>query len=830
MKVNQPSFTAGELAPSLHGRVDLAKYRVGLAKCFNYIVRTHGGVENRPGFEFVCEVKDSSKATRLMPFEFNTEQTYILEFDDQAMRVIKDGGQVLETGKTITAATQANPVVITIAGHGYANGDEVYISGVTGMTELNGKNYLVANQTTNTVELTTKAGANVNGTGYGAFSAGGTAARVYTLTTPYVEADLFELKAAQSADTMTICHEDYAVRDLTRTGHTSWTLSTVSFAPVQAAPTSPSVTPNTTGTENYSYKITAYNEETAEESLPTAEATISNGATTADNTISWTGASGADTYNVYKEKNGIWGYIGSTEDTTFLDDNIAADLDDTPPKARNPFNAAGDYPSCVNYHDQRKVYGGSTNKPQTMWLSQSANYKNFTFSSPFKDDDAITRTIASRQVHKVRHLVSMGDLIVLTSGGEWKVSGIDGLITPSTINARPQSYYGASNVEPIVSGQTVLFVQARGARVRDLSYKLEADGYSGNDLSVLASHLFEGYTIVQWAYQKEPWSVVWAVRSDGILIAMTYLREHEVWAWHTHEDGGGGVYESVAAVAEGDEDALYVVVKRTINGRVVRYIERMHTRQFDDIEDAFFVDSGLTLDSPLTATGFTNADPCVVTAASHGLSNGDIVDLTGFLDASGEPIADINLNGWIVANATTNTFSLQDSNGDDVDSTAWSSYGSGGEVRKAVTTVSGLDHLEGESVVALANGSVVRGLTVSGGAITLTDAASRIHIGYGYNCDIQTLGIDPGGSQTMASRKRKVTQITAKVVDTRGFWAGPDADNLTEYLEALNSLLDEDVVMTITGEWENDGSVYCRQPDPLPSTILSLVPDVAVGG
>ena len=222
--VQLTNFTGGELSPRLDGRNDLGKYPHGCKTLENFVVFPHGSAARRSGTQFVAEVKDSSAKTRLIPFEFSTTQTYMLEFGNQYIRFYKDDGQILESDKTISGATQANPAVITATGHSYDNGDEISISGVSGMTELNNKRYLVANKTTNTFEITDVDGTNINGTGFTAYTSGGVANKVFEISTPYLTAELFDLKFAQSADVMYITHPNHEVEKLSRTGHTSWTL------------------------------------------------------------------------------------------------------------------------------------------------------------------------------------------------------------------------------------------------------------------------------------------------------------------------------------------------------------------------------------------------------------------------------------------------------------------------------------------------------------------------------------------------------------------------------------------------------------------------------
>ena len=224
------SFTAGEVSPRMEGRVTLDTYREGLSDMTNLLVLPQGGVTRRPGTEFLGEIKDSSKAARLIPFQFKTTDTYILEFGDQVMRVYRNGLQVIDaTDKNITAITQASPGVITSNSHGFSNGDEVYVDAIVGMTELNGRNYRVANVTTNTFTLTDLFGNAIDTTNFTAYTSGGTATEIYNIASPYAVADLPAVRFVQSADTMFLVHPSYAIRKLTRTADNNWTFSTASI-------------------------------------------------------------------------------------------------------------------------------------------------------------------------------------------------------------------------------------------------------------------------------------------------------------------------------------------------------------------------------------------------------------------------------------------------------------------------------------------------------------------------------------------------------------------------------------------------------------------------
>jgi hypothetical protein len=246
------SFTAGEVSPRMEGRVTLDTYREGLADMTNLLVLPQGGVTRRPGTEYLGEIKNSAQAARLIPFQFKTTDTYILEFGDQTMRVFRSGLQVLDAAdKVITGITQANPGVITSNSHGFSDGDEIFVDAIVGMTELNGRNYRVDNATTNTFTLTDLFGNDIDTTSFTAYGSAGTATEIYNIATPYAVADLPALRFVQSADTMFIVHPSYAIRKLTRTADNNWTFSTATITG------SPSPALNDT-TNNYPSVVTFF--------------------------------------------------------------------------------------------------------------------------------------------------------------------------------------------------------------------------------------------------------------------------------------------------------------------------------------------------------------------------------------------------------------------------------------------------------------------------------------------------------------------------------------------------------------------------------------------
>lgn len=794
LRAYQPAFTGGELSPALWARVDLAKYGSGLKSALNLFIHAHGGASNRAGFEFVGEVKDSTKKTRLIPFQFNTEQSYVLEFGHLYMRVYRNGGLVLSGLSAYEAVTpytqddvddlvltqEADVMYIThvlyaprklsrladdnwslttptftptmtvptgVAGSEYfqrKNGDSGSASFVVTAVGAGGEQSAVSSSITRTLQWGKEDG------------------RTYKFTwNPVVGAVSYRLYRSASGDIGLLVEVTATEVTIGQFG-----INGVSPSPPGGAdPGAPSAPTGlafeTLWGSNMRYKVAAISGSTGEESLPSAAVTLTNDLTYKGNknTITWSPVAGAAYYVVYKESNGVYGYIGKTETTSFTDENIVADTADAPQSANNPFVGAGNYPRCSTFVEQRFALGGTLNDPQAIWMSQSANYENFGYANPRKASDALEFRIRSRQVNEVRSLLALRGMMVLTSGAEWTVTGGQAdFIAPDAIVIKSQGYRGASKVQPVVVGNTVLFAQERGGVVRDFSYEFTEDSFTGKDLTILSRHLFEDREIKAWGYAQAPYSIVWVVMDDGSLRSLTYMKEHDVWAWTRHETDG--VFEDVAVIGEGMEDVPYFLIKRTIGGVTKRYIERLHSRSFTNVEDAFFVDSGLTYSGAAT------------------------------------------------------------------------------------TTISGLGHLEGKQVVALADGNVVRNLTVAGGSIALQNAAQKVHVGLPYEAMLKTLDLDLGevrGLGTVQGRKKSVSNVTMRVERTRGIWLGTDdytrdSGKMIEYkqreTEAWNEAIQAytgDLAITPMPTWRDGGNVVVKQFDPLPMTILAVMPDVTLG-
>ena len=663
--VQLTNFTGGELSPRLDGRNDLQKYPTGCKTLENMIVFPHGSAARRSGSQFVAEVKDSSKETRLVPFEFSTTQTYMLEFGNQYIRFYKDNGQILSGGSA------------------------------------------------------------------------------YEIASPYLEAELFDIKYAQSADVMYLCHPNHPVKKLARTGHTSWTLTSVEFT------NGPFMDHNIETTT-----ITASHTNAGQTGTLTLSST-----TGVNSNQGWLSTDVGRLVHMLDGHVKITGYTSST----VVDMEVITDISNGSAStdfALGSFSSTTGHPSCVTFFEQRLVFAATLSQPQTLFFSKSGDYENMddNYHGTVADDDAIIYTIASNQVNAIRFMTATRTLIIGTAGGEFAVSGggTDIAITPTNILIKKQSNNGAANVDALAVGNATLFLQRARRKLRELAYNFDVDGYVAPDLTILAEHISEG-GFKQLSYQQEPNQVIWCARNDGQLIGLTYQREQQVVAWHRHIFGGAfgsgiAVCDSVATIPTDDSEyQTWVIVKRTINGATKRYVEYIHQYDFDETDDTSF----------------------------------------NFLDSQ------LSYDG------------------------------------SAVTNISGLAHLEGQTVSVLADGATHPDKVVSSGSITLERAASKVKVGLSYTSLLQTMRIDAGSQNgTSQSKTKRIYEITARLYESIGVEIGPDLANMERipFRSSANAMdsginvFTGDKEIEFRGNYETDGFIFVRQTQPLPLTILSLYP------
>jgi hypothetical protein len=950
----QSSFNSGEWAPNLWARTDIEKYHSGAALLRNFFVDYRGGASTRPGTKYCLRGYKDSSAIRMIPFQVTLTLGFACEFGQQYIRFYQNGAPILEAGLAITGITNAKPAVVSVM-NTYNTGsvDWVYISGVAGMTQINGGYYVIQTATSGALTLYDLFGNEVDATGWGVYTAGGTTQRVYTIASPYAAGDLALVKFAQNVDLLILCHPSYPPQVLTYNGTTSWTINPIVFGTAVAAPIGLAVsTTLSAGATNYSYAITAVDNAGEESALstPIALASVQDLAEIAGtNTITWDSVTGATSYNVYKTLStttnpvptGVpYGYIGNVTGTTMADSNITPDFTQGPPVIQTPFvpgagvlsytvgthgsystiptvvvgspsaggtqataaailgatsvtlnshgignidittntsttpvgtllnfpngqqlliegatlisSGGGDwnweitsvtinspgyistgtppsnpvvptgssasnfhafaagytynfiwgvvqvvplqdgsgyltppsvvfgsgaatatavlgpstsgYPAVPAFFQQRLVLAGPSSAPQTFFMSQPGRYYNFNISNPVQDDDAITGTIISGQLNSIKSMVNQpAGLIILTDGSSWLVNGgsFGAAVTPAAIVANAQSFNGANDMPPIVVVFDMLYTQSKGSVVRDSLYNFYANVYTGTDISILASHLFYSYQLKEWAFAEEPFKLVWAVRNDGTLLCLTFLKEQDFIAW-THSDTTGGLFNSVCTTVEtvpqGNINATYFAVARTINGTSVQYIERLAERYFTNgVNSAWTVDCG------------------------------------------------IQYNG------------------------------------SPATNFQGAQFLAGKTCTGLADGVIIPNFVMPvNGEFTLSTAASTVTVGLAYLPQLQTLYID-AGNPTIQGKQKKIPKVTIRVVDTLGLQIGSTFSTMTPMKDFIignvGSLLNQVVTGLVTGDGQTlidpmytEQGQYCiEQPYPFPATILGVIPELAVG-
>ena len=812
------AFSGGEVSPEMFGRIADNKFQQGAATMLNFIAKPQGPAQNRPGFAYVNAVKNSAKATRLLSFTFNTVQTMVIEMGDQYFRFHTQGQTLLYSdGSAWNSGT--NYTVGDIAKH-------------------SGTNYYAKTAHSNSQPP--------NGTNWYAMPAN----YIYEVPHPYLEAELFDVHYVQSADVMTLVHPSHAPRELRRLGATKWELKVIDFGTPLAAPTGVSVSayiPSSSSTnadtyQDHNYVVTAVKASLVDESNQSSTATVSNNifVTGAKNTISWNAVSGAARYRIYKDQGGIFGYIGETTTTSIIDDNIGPDFSQTPPIHENDFIGSNNYPGAVSYFEQRRVFAGTNNAPQNMWMTKSGTESNMSFGLPIRDDDRIEFRVAAREANTIRHIVPLTQLLLLTGSAEWRVTSVNSdAITPTSISVKPQSYVGADNSQPVIVNNSLVYAAARGGHIRELGYNWQANGFVTGDLSLRAPHLFDNYTIKDMALSKAPIPIVWAVSSSGKLLGLTYVPEQALGAWHQHDTDG--TFESVACVSEGNDDVTYCVIKRTVDGDVVRYIERMGTRLFATQRDNFFVDSGATYNGTNT-----NGSQTVTISGGTNYTKGENLTVTANYNLFNAPpsVADkddaiVLVDGTDLYRLTILSTSSQTVATAKIDKDLPVSLRNTGittyEVARNV--ISGISWLEGKTVNILADGAVHPQKTVSSGAVTLDRAASVVHVGLPYNSDLNTLPMALQIEAMGQGRVKNLNHVWLRVLESSGIFAGPSADQLVEAKQRTTepygsppSLKTQDIKIMLTPQWQDNGQLFVRQTDPLPLTVVALTLEVAMGG
>jgi len=823
----QPSFAAGELSPAMWARIDLAKYAVGARTMRNFFVHAHGGASNRPGLEFIAFPKYHNKAAGLIPFQFSSQQAYVIEAGDLYMRFFMDGGQILNDANAIyeiatpylatelrkLKVTQSADVLYlcnvghkprTLSRKGHADWTMAEFDYQDGpYLTMNSKDTTItASATTGNINLTATDDVFLAGHVGSIWKLGHTMpsknvwgfpnAPVWSATSAYLKNNVVKYgsklyfalnpigdpgggsNAAPDTDTtnwdesspnLTMEIMVYKTWRAETSGYWSgnikimrWDKPTSTWKEVRSL----------SGSEDRNYSIS---EDVDEPVLMRIESTNFRQINKENNAPNLQGYISFETAHAPYEG---WLQITGVTDGKHAAATVKKDIgsiDATTDWAEGAWSNVRGYPlTVVFYPGDRLVFASSTYEPQTLWMSKVADYVNFGVSpDEVKDDDGVTRTLSSRKVNNILAIVPLKNkLAAFTSEAEWMIGpgNQSTAITPTAFDAQVEGYRGSSEVDPLVIGNRLLFVQAKGATVQDVGYDISADGLVGSDLSVLSKHLFKNRKIVAWAYQQEPDSIAWAIRDDGILLGLTYLREHEVWAWHRHDTQG--FFEDLCTIPGDDHNEVWFIVRRGDK----RYIERMAPRM-------------------TVPAGLYESDPTY---------KSEMMKRAWFVDC-----------GLRYEGAPTKVFS-------------------------------GLDHLEGKEVAILADGFVMPRQVVTGGKVDFssikgTAGFSIVTVGLPYSSDLETLNAEYTLKDgTAQARLKKVSTVSMRVEDSRGGLIGPNANRLDpmkvtikEYGAALD-LFTGDVKLTMQGGYDPGGRVFIRQEDPLPITILAVMPNIEHGG
>ncbi len=885
MKFIQPSFSAGELSPSLWSRVDFAKYHTGCKVMKNFVALAEGGFENRPGTKFIGEIPGNG---RLIPFEFNSDQTYMLVFTDELMQIVQGDGFVVYPEDH----EDAGEVVQIVSPYAVEDLDDVRVAQSADTMFLSHPSYPLYTLTRTQhwewtftalvldtlalppVTLTCDPPGNPSDPGgstqvfsyylvsrFGIYR--GTKSATISVTVPDAFSGSVTLRwkrGAMQSGSSYIAPDGY---DVYRNGVFYFYVPTTASYPVW---TDTGIGPSGSAGSSSSYHTITYGNFNATfiAGVPAdfgdhkyAVASVINGdesyrsktatGRTSDPwavgervTIEWSPVAEATSYRIYKNDSGQWGWIGEffvsvnsnllravtqiefvngdpfiltipdhgyvTGDTIevtnadnglllgetlplvptnyvvtmidadtftldgtaassdavitnaeivavktpyiptkFIDNNIDPDVSYGPRSTlMYDFSKPDHYPTAVGLFQQRLMLANTHDDPTTVWGTRTGSLSDMSLAQTARPDDPIEARPASGKVNGIRHLVPLNGLLMFTSGSEIVLHGADGSLSANNLEFNFDSYIGCpDHPAPLPINKSLVFPNRAGKTIQNLEFSLEADGYKGKELTVLARHVFKDSPLQAWAYQQNPNGVIWAVRADGALRGMTFLPDHEVYAWHRHDTQG--LFKSVGCITGPVQDDAYFIVARTVSATTKYYVEKMVER---------VADGGAFLDSHLTYAG------------------------------------------------------------------------------SPTTVITGLEHLEGLSVVALADGNVVKDLVVSSGSITLPAEASAVHVGLAYTSEFQSLGLDMQGDNE--GKKQAVLGLVLRVLDSRGGLLGPTPSTTLAikrplYGAAPTDLFTGDIEQLLTPAWGRTAAYVIQQTSPLPLTVLAVVPNVDVG-
>lgn len=769
LRRSQNSFSGGEIGSKVLGRVDLAKFNTGLRYAKNVFVEIEGAFSNRAGLEFGGHCLTDSGVIRYYPFEAPNDVTYVMEITPGAIRFYFD-----------------NQIVLDGLGDPFA------------------------------------------------------------VITPYTSDDIYGLVFAQSNDIMTITHQAHAPRELRRTAFNVFNLVTITTNPAVTAPSISIVDSDGAGAGEIeqAYKVSTI-DGNGIEGLASAKITNENNLDVAGdhNTVGWNEVAGASAYIAYKRRAGQFGFIGfvRTEDNfggvapnrtyRVIDNQINPNVSQTPKEAVDPFPTSNDYPGICILYQQRRVFSASLAKPNSIISSQVGAFDGFRNSIPAVPDDSFEFALGAARTQRIRHIVSLDDLLIFTSTQEWRLNASNGFSASQPPDLKPQSSIGISDIPPIVVGTDIMYVPGSKRTVYRMNYSFDFNKFMSDDIGVLSKHLFKKRRLRGWCYAQEPHFLLFGFFDDGQGVFLAYNREQQVYGWTRFETDG--FVEAATVIRENGIDRLYLAVRRRVGGVYQRFFERLAERDIDNVADGFFVDSGVR-ESDFIAVDRIEGG-VIYTTTPHGFADGSEIRLYDVLGIMPDDEAfDINTRyKAAVVNATELTL-LDYTTEDPVDIDEYI-YNSGGKLRSMRNFIAGLDHLNGRTVNALADGFVVEGLVVSGGQVSLPFTAGIRIAGIPYESEAHTLELEREDEPTRG-RQKSVAHLVMRVLETRGIKIGTKTSNLRELKERDYEPTEdpvnpgsEIVREQMPDGWEDEIKIIIKQDKPLPMTILSVIPEYTFG-
>ena len=911
----QTTFSGGEFSPLIQGRVDSERYKTGLDICLNYIPTLQGPLVRRPGSKYIANAKDPSKPPTLVPFQFSTTQTYALEFGDRYVRFFANEGEIITSsnqfkftafvgfpGKsTISTFTCVRDTYTVRPGEGtiisssfVAAGSLLELQTPYAYTDAQNLKYA---QNGDTLFITHPLYPPMKLQRFGQTS--WDLKPVLFQDGPYLALNSYKKFADSTRITLTPTTTGIGfldtgpafsvygaanngaglVRITTSASHGYQSGDKVYIAPSASLPAY--MTNGTSSIANSFWTITAI------------------GATTFDlNCVFSTGATGSTgtvapaLFELNQSSPTVWSDSGAvtTGSTIIHPRNIglinagirysgnifsvsspsraSITMFDTLPNTSavvgwftGVYSGGNGFPNATCFHQDRLALAGTTNFPQEVDLSTTSIYENFSPSSSSQQvvaTNALSLNLLSADSNAVQWIKSSNQgLLAGSVSNEWQIapSTTGQALAPTNVNASPTSYYGSANVDAVQAGNATLYVQKAFRKVREMNYFFQVGTFRSTDLAELSEHI-TAPRVIKMAVQKEPLPLVWAVRSDGVLLSMSYNRDDQTikagWARHIlggRSDSAGTApqVKSIAVITSSNAatDQLWMTVNRYVNGSSTTTIEILTTPWNASLpqEDGYCLDNGITYDAPIAITNIPIQTSAVnIASFGHGMVDGDtvqITDVVGLNSSTTDSLGNttivnlLNEQIFTVGSSFALGFQLQDANGNQIVNGTSSVYVSGGVFRKRVTHISGLTWLKTETVGIVADGGIQSDVVVdSSGLITLSSPAAKVQIGYRYNSDGSTLRTEAGGAAgSSIGMHRRIVRAAFLLYKCGDFAFGPtfaslipidfpQADlALADTATSLFSGLYRDGVESI---YDLDDNLSFRQNSGLPGMVQSL--------